>query len=251
MGRTLTVISVILAVPSFVHIYVSDLFVVYASAVAALIVILIGFWIENRIKTNGNDILNRLIYYLTKGDKKYIIESKNVTYVCNADDTYEFGKKYEIYPTCNDLDRIDDRFSWSAPSTGMEITPSEEGHAINQIWQQDMWTRFCIYFGQSCKKHKLYTTGALISKLNDQNKLAVPFLANTIDRKTKRLTMIVKVPKELVLGEGKLKVYSVKNKTREIISEDLAYDDNVEGFTRIVNYPRKGWKYVIYWNVKK
>lgn len=107
---------------------------IYISIVCGLLsilLVLIGFKIELYIKANGNNLLNKIVYFFTPNDKLYNILSKHSIYTyfgCNdnGSNIYEFTKKYSILPMTNDLDRMNDRFSWSAPSNECVITATEK-----------------------------------------------------------------------------------------------------------------------------
>lgn len=217
-------------------------------AIASILIVLIGFKIENYIKTNGNDIINKIVYLFTISDKGYNIKSKQSTYTYNGNDSYTFKKVYEIIPTTKDLDRINDRFAWSAPSAGCYIDPTKSNHSINTIWQQESWTCYSIYFNEVSKKGVPYSVGSEISNLVDTTKCVVPFLSNTIDRKTECLTLEVIFPKDSHPNKAKYEVFSSNCSLNSNQEEELEYDSDIGGFKRIIHYPRKGWRYVISWN---
>ena len=185
---------------------------------------------------------------MTKNEKNYNIVHKHSIYTYLGNDTYMFEKKYKIQPRKNDLDRMNDRFSWSAPSAGYVASPTESNHKINKTWQQDSWTCFSIYFNEVCKKYKTYTAGSKITNLIDATNSAVPFLSNTIDKKTKCITLEVVFPKDEHPQKAKFEVFSSDCGENSTFETDLAYDSEIGGFKQIVHYPRKGWKYVISWN---
>ena len=222
----------------------------FCATVVALICIFLtfmGFKAENYIRTNGNELLNRVVYCLTKNDKKYNIRHKHSVYEYAGNDTYVFRKKYEIIPTINDLDRINDRFAWSAPSAGCIIKPTESKHSINTIWLQESWTCYSIYFNETCRRKVPYPVGSEISNLVDTTKSAVPFLSNTIDRKTECLTLEVIFPKDSHPTKAKFEIFSSNSSLNSNKQEELTYDSDIGGFKRIIHYPRKGWRYVITW----
>lgn len=72
------------------------------------------------------------------------------------------------------------------------------------------------------------------------------FYLHKLIKKTKKIKLTVKCNEVPHSEKAVFKIVSVKD-NREIFSEDLEYDNVVGGFTRSVNYPRKGWKYVIRW----
>lgn len=217
------------------------------ACLACILLVFCGFKIETYIKANGNEILNRIIYLLTKNEKKYNVLHKHIIYSYLGNDQYTFEKKYEISPMVRDLDRVNDRFSWSVSSAGCDIMATNAGHTINKVWQQEMWTCYTIYLNEIPVKCKPYNVGSLISNLVDTTHSVVPYLSNTVDKKTKCTTLVVKFPKDDHPELAKFEVFSSKAGMDSNYEENLAYDDGVGGFTRTVRYPRKGWRYVISW----
>ncbi len=247
MNRIVSSISLALAVVSFAYIFTKNIPLCCIYGIISIILLEIGYKIEAWLKSTGNDFFNRIIYYLTPNDKKYNLLSKQLTYSYLGNDTYAYKKEYEIYPFCN-LDRMNDRFAWSAPSADASLSPIISSHEINDRAQKDLFTNFTVYFNEICQNHKSYKTGALIENLIDSSKTALPYVSARITRKTKLLNIIIKIPKGMNPKNAKFKVYSLKNDDDEIMSVDLDYDSSVGGYSKTVNYPRKGWRYVLSWD---
>ncbi len=249
MTRIIAAVSLWLAVVSFAYMFTDDMVASCLYGTVSVIAIIVGYWLEALFKTKGNDSVNKIIYYLTPSDKRYNLISKRFTYSYLGNNEYAFKKEYELYPTCNDLDRMNDRFSWSAPSSEAAIKPTISTHEINDKAQKDMWTYFTVYFNESCRKHIPYKAGALIDNLVDTANVAVPYLSAKITRKTKRADLVIKIPQSMNPRNCKFKIYSSKNDEDEIYSMDLEYDASVGGYSRTVEFPRKGWMYVISWDI--
>ncbi len=247
MNRIVTILSCFMAVPSFLYIFNQDTKLCLACGFISLIVLIIAYTLEDIFKTKGTSLINKIVYHVTKNDKKYNYKSRHITYSFDGNNKYSCKKVYEIYPTCKNLDCISDRFAWSAPSAGAKILPTEHNHEIGQTWQQDMWTCYSVCFDSVCRKHNSYKVGSIVDNLIDDKKIAVPYLSTTIDRKTETLTMIIKIPKTLDIKKACFKIYNNKNALNETYSETLEYNDSVGGFKSTIDYPRKGWKYVISW----
>lgn len=248
MNKIVTYFSVGTAAFALAFGFEKNLFVATLVAMGCVLLTALGYKLESYIKTNGNQLLDHIVYWFTKSDEIYNIKNKQSTYTYNGNDSYTFRKNYEIIPTINDLDRMDDRFSWSAPSAGCDIDSTESKHSIKTVWQREFWTCFSIYFNEECKKRKPYKVGSVVSNLVDADHTAVPFLSNTIDRKTKCLTLVVVFPKDCHPATAKFNVFPSDTSLNSIAEEDLAYDDVIGGFKRIIHYPRKRWRYVISWN---
>lgn len=251
MNKLITIISFALAIASFVDMFFDNLLYSCIAGIFAFILISFGFWIETKIRNYGNDLINQIIYMLSPNEKDYNIISKHFTYECLPNNEYKFTKHYVIKPKCNNLDRINDRFSWSAPSQGAKIDACEKTHEVNSVWQQDMWTYYSIYFNKLCEKNKPYNVGGVVSNLIDTNQVAYPYISSVNNKKTKSVSLVVKIPKDIKPVNAQLKVYSPKKNDVEVKTEELQYDDTIQGFSKTIFYPRKGWKYVISWKLEK
>ncbi len=135
--------------------------------IGALALSTIGFFIESKAKYFGNTKLNKLIYYFSQNDREYNYDLKEFTYTCMKNNEYKVGKNFIIYPIGNKIDRIADRFAWSAPSAKAIVSPIISGHEISDFRQQELWTYYYIYFHHICEKHKPYKTGSIIHNLID------------------------------------------------------------------------------------
>lgn len=249
MNRILAVISITLAVPCFVYMFNQDMYVVCGTGVITLALVLAGFWAENFIRTSGGQFLNRVIYHFTRNEKNFNILSKRFTYIYLPNNEYRVEKCIEISPMSNSLENIVESFSWSAPSAGVKIEPYNKQNEINKVWQQEKWTCCSVYFNENCKKKVPYTTGIVLSNLVDTGGYAVPYIGSNVTKKTKQLTLVIKIPKSMNPHDAQLKVYSAKNISEEIETEDLEYNETVMGYTKTIDYPRKGWRYVISWRI--
>ena len=218
--------------------------------VIASLIFSIGLYVQSKASYFWNTKLNRIIYYLSRNDSEYNIVSKEFSYTCINDKEYKCKKHITIYPTRNDVDRISERFAWSARSSNAKIIPLKNEHEIKDIRQQELWTCYSVYFNHTCQKHKEYETGSAIENLIDEHGEAVPFLSATVERKTKTLVMYVKFENKSVSPVATFKVFTPKCMTKELHSEELAYDNIVKGFKCVVNFPRPNWKYVISWEYK-
>ena len=116
MSKFITTVSFAMAAAGFAYMFNSDALYSCVIGVVALIVIVIGLWIESKAKYFWNTKFNKLIYYLSPGDSEYNVHSKEFTYTCINSNEYRSEKDITIYPTCNTVDRITERFAWSAPS---------------------------------------------------------------------------------------------------------------------------------------
>ena len=187
------------------------------------------------------------MYYLSPNDREYNFHSKEFTYTCINSNEYRSEKQITIYPTCSTVDRITERFAWSAPSNEAKIRPLVADHTISAMRQQELWTYYSVFFHHTCRKRELYKTGSVIENLVDERNSAVPFISATVDRKTKQLVMRVCFENRPAPAIATFKVFSSKNNREEIHNETLTYDDVAGGFTKQIDFPRQHWKYVISW----
>lgn len=250
MDKIVIYITVFIGFFALIYGFEKNLYFSAFLSFVVVVLVFIGYKIENYIKSNGNKILNKVVYFFTRSDKKYNVLHKHCTYTCLKENQYTFKKEYEILPKCSDLDRINDRFAWSAPSNGCKIMPTKTKHSINKKWLQESWTCYSIYFNEQCKKDKSYYVGSEISDLIDTTNTVVPFLSNTIDRKTKRITLEVVFSNDLKPKKAKFESFSSKYGLSSNYEEELAYDSDIRGFKKTIEYPRKGWRYVISWDEK-
>lgn len=246
MNRLITYFSIGSAAFALAYGFERDLTISAIVCAVCVLVAIVGFRVEAFVKASGNDMLNRVLYFFSKDEKKYNVNHKRVTYNYLGNDRYSFEKKYEILPKIADLDRLNDRFSWSVPAVGYTIKV-EPPHTAKQIWQQDMWTCYSVCFNETPEKNKPYKVISEVVDLVDTTRSAAPYMSNTIDKKTKCTTMVVTFPTNDHPTTAKFQVFSAKSGMDPNREETLMYDAGVGGFKKTVNYPRRGWRYVISW----
>lgn len=247
MNRFCTIISLALSVACFAFMFNSDIILSCFFGLCALMLCIIGFTIESKASYFWNTKLNKFLYYLSKNDKEYNITCKEFIYTCINNNEYKSEKNITLYPTCNNLDRIMERFAWSAPANKAIIDPLVPNQEICGFHQRELWTYYFVYFHHVCERHKIFKTGSVIHNLIDENNEAAPFLSATVDRKTKLLIMKVCFDNSIHPTNATFKVFSTKNPREEIYSEELSYDNVINGFSKIIDFPRQNWKYVISW----
>lgn len=210
MNKFCTVLSVSLSVACFTYMFNSDLYISCAVGFIAFMLSMVGFSVENRAPYYWNAKLNKLLYYLSKDDREYNVDCKEQIYTRLSETEYKCEKVNIIRPTCNNLDRMQDRFSWSASSSGAKISAMDIQHEITAIRQQELWTYYSIYFHQIYEKRKAVRVGSIIHNLLDPDGQAVPFLSVTVDRKTKLLVMRVRFENDRHSESAMFKIFSSK-----------------------------------------
>ena len=247
MNKLCTIISMGLAAAGFAYMFNEN--PMYSCAIGALVFLVVsaGFYIESKARYFWNNKFNKLVYFFSRRDREYNVESKEFTYTCVGKNEYTSKKEITIVPTCDNLDRITERFAWSAPSSRAIIRPIVEGQKIAALRQQELWTFSSVYFQHTCQKRKPFKTGSIIENLVDENNEAVPFISANVGQKTKRLIMRVCFENREAPKTAIFKVFTSRDSTDEIYREELAYDEVVKGFCKRIDFPRQHWKYVISW----
>lgn len=137
MNKFLNVLSCGLAVSSLCYALNPTYNVLIFSFLISCAVVVLGLWLEYKIKTNGNAFINKIFYYLSKKDKDYNFESVHCTYSCLNNNSYKCRRAVEICSNRNDLRGIGDHFRWSAPSSMASIEPVDSKHSIKGKHQED------------------------------------------------------------------------------------------------------------------
>lgn len=248
MNRVVTIVSFSLAVPAFVALFGYQRPTLILTTIASFVLCVLCFWVESIIKTKGFAIANRIMYFLSRSRAGYIEKEKRFIYERLSDNNWKFTKQYTLLSRSNTLDGFDDRFCWSVDSSNAGISAINDEHRVCNIRQQEIWTVYTVKFNKIVAKGEEIQTGTVIDNLEDKNKKAVPFLSATISAKTKVLKMTVKIPKQYHPSNAKFEVFSSANTDARISSCDLEYNEAEQGFTKMVLYPRRNWKYVITWD---
>lgn len=245
MGFVIAIITSGLAVSSFAYIFSPTYLTLGLGFGITCLVVLLGYFIERKIKTSGGVVLNRIFYWFYKNDKNYNYEDLKATYSCLDNDIYECKKILEIKSQRNDLQSITDSFCWSANSQSIQIDPINPQHQIKGLHQKNGWKHFSIDVGL-CRKGKIVQTGSIIKGLHDPNAKPEPFFSYIVHRKTKVLVLNVEFPqKKRPKGNA---VFTVKAGGKEIgKGKPLEFNASHNGFSVTIHYPRKEWTYIISW----
>ena len=247
--KIMTVLTAAIAVASLGYALNPTYLTLILCFVVTSVVVLVGLWIDYKIRRNGNAFLRRIAYYFTRKDSDYDIEQLQCSYSCLGNGLYTSKRIVESKSNRNDLQGLDNRYRWSAPSSMAIVEPIENGQSIKGMHQEDDWIHYTVNFGRVCKKGKTIRSGSIIKNLQDTDNKACPFLSCVIQKKTKQLTMSVEFPKDnKPEGEVIFKVTAYGKQVGE--NEVLEYNTKVDGYTKTVEYPRKGWRYVISWEKK-
>ena len=248
VNRFLTIGSFTLAVPAFVYIYFPNSKVLLPVAGGTLLICCLLFWLEHCIKRSGSDFINRCMFRFTRTGR-YSVEEKRLLYERLDKQSWRNTKRYILKSNSSEFEEFDDRYDWSADSSGSRVTPIDQSHSIHSLSNHDQWTVFTVRFNKRIAKKSTIETGCIIDDLVDVDEKVRPFLSTTIDRKTRLLVMTVKIPAEFCPVNAKLEVYSspVTDRDRKVETKVLLYNSETQEISATIHYPRKNWKYYICW----
>jgi len=247
VNKFITILSFSFAVPSFLSIFSLNKTIIVASSFLAFFLCLFFFWIDSMLKRKGSKIINAIFYFFTKIDDPYLILEQSYIYERIDAENWEFTKKYCLKSRSNTFDSYDDRFCWSGDSNSANIEALEPKQTVTNIRGETIWTAFTVKFN-TVRKGKEVSTGAKITSLVDVTQTVRPFLSNTILRKTRLLRMTVKLPMKFKPINPKIEIHSNDTLSTRISSNPLKYNESTHEIELDpIEYPRKGWRYVIVW----
>lgn len=252
MERVLTALSMGLGVGSFVYSFAGNIYTSLLFCALTIILICVSFFIESEIKAHGNDFVNKLMYYISRDEYRYNIENERCTYSYLGNGEYECEKRISIKLNANDVDYIEERYSWTSDSKSANLLTVNSNDNISHIHKDGLWTCYTIDLGGIRNRNEVYQTGSKITNLIDPNGEALPFYSTYVTKKTKVLIITVKFPKDQ-LPSNDVYFHSKPTDDSKAIStkpEILEYDATRGGYSKTVHFPRKGWQYVISWGKK-
>ncbi|MCM1127551.1 MAG: hypothetical protein NC429_13900 [Lachnospiraceae bacterium] len=162
----------------------------------------------------------------------------------------KYSKSVDIVSKVNNLDRFEDKYSWSSYGKDIKVEPISSEHEINYLAAQNVWTRFEILFNKRLAKKEAINTGFKINKLVDELGIAKPFLSLSTYGKVKERKMVVIILQNLEPKNGKFEIYLGGQAGKVLKSEPLEYDRTIGGYQKIIKYPRVGRTYSIVWEWK-
>lgn len=215
--------------------------------IAMYFLIWLLMWIEKKIVESQGQFINQCFYYLGKNEEPYKIEYVETCYKYLEKNKMEYSKKVELKPSVNNLSRYEEKFCWSSYSSDIDILPLYEGQKIINMASRNLWNILEIDLGDRYKKRDRVKTGMRIIGLNDKLGVARPFLSNKTEKKIKERMMIVEIPKGLKPINAKFEICPSGETGKVLRSEPLQYDNKIQGFSKLIRFPRKGWSYSIVW----
>lgn len=214
---------------------------------------IMGFVLEKAMKGKSNKLINWIVYLFTfngttikeNNDKRYNVKKFSATYSILSNGNYELRRNYTLISYDTDIKEIEEGFNWTTQADSKTITPIVKDQTIDKskIKRYEGYERYPIEFNNTYIKKQEIETGSLV-KLHS-NESPEPFLAYTITRKTKILTLDVHFSAGcLPLDKVLFKAYNSRRKEK-VVGE--LCPDGSGNFHVTVEFPRIGWRYVISW----
>ena len=246
MKKLLYFITFGLSVASFVYIFANSYLAVGIAFAVSVVGVILCFLAERKIKDSGQLWARKITYFFTKHKGDYKINQLQCTYICRDNKVFECEKIIEITSKSNDLKGITEHFRWSAFCNKPVIIATEKGHTISDLHQEDDWNCYFVDFNKVYSYNQKISTGSRITELHDPYHDPAPFFSFVATKKIKKLVITVRFPETVKPKESALFKVSAGEK---IIGnpETIQYDTGINGFQRVIYYPRIGWKYMISW----
>lgn len=228
----------------------SDKVHLFIVAIIALALYLLIFFVKSYIKNSSTTLIDILMYKLLRNKETYLIYSKDLIYTYKDKQNLELEKRYCLIAR-KPTSAFNDRYRWSIEEIDTEITPLYKDDSIINKRELINWNYFTINFNKKYFKKEKINTGVKISNLYDPKECSKPFLSVSIEEKIKELNLEVVIPKNLKPKNAKFLIFQSFDDYRSPVNgndgEALNYDKRIKGYSKKVNYPRKGWKYAIIW----
>ncbi len=247
VDRIISTIALGLAGMSICMMFTKNYYILCASFIMVCIVVIIMYRVERALKDSQGEFLNKCFFYFSKNKDKYIERYEEACYQYLSKNEMEYSKKVDVISKGNNLDKIEQKYSWSSYSGGIKVEPMYSEQEINFLAAQNVWTRFEILFNKRLAKKEVISTGFRVVGLVDGLGISKPFLSLSTDNKVQERKMIVKIPRELKPLNCKFEIYLGGPSGRVLKSEPLEYDKSIGGYQKSINYPRRGWTYSIIW----
>lgn len=246
MKRIIYFLAFGLSVSSFVYIFANTYLAVGISFFVAIAIALICFWVEKKIKNSDGLWARKIMYFFSRNKGDYRIDRLQCNYVCRDNSTFDCEKLITITSKSNNLSYIKEQFWWSAFCSNPVIVAEEED-TIQDLHQEYEWTSYYIKFKKDCAYNEKISTGSKIIGLHDPDRKPAPFFSYVVTKKTKKLTLKVIFP-ESVKPSSNVAQFKISASEQDIVEPELIqYDEIGNCFSKTIEYPRIGWKYMISW----
>ena len=247
VNKFITIIAFALSITSLSFKFTDKAYCWILTFIITCVLISFLFWLENKLRDSQGAIINKIFYFVSKNRDPYIIDCLESCYEYKSKKEMCYQKIIYLTSRVNNLQKYQDKYSWSSYSKGIIVTPLISEHSITYLSSRNEWNVIEINFNARVKKKESIKTGITITGLKDEDEIAKPFLSAGTSRKVKERILTVKIPELLKPKNARFEVYMENSTDGAIKSELLDYDINIQGFTKIIRYPRPGWLYSIVW----
>lgn len=202
---------------------------------------------EDRMLASDGAFINRLLYYLTKNERPYIMKYVEVEYKYISKQEMMYSKRMALKAVGEGITKYIDKYCWSSHGDDVKVEALDDSHTVKILRRRQVWDMLEIDFHDRFSRGQVVNTGMKMTNMIDKLGIAQPFLTLMTSCKIKERKMKVIIPKELKSCHAKFIVYPENNHEKIIKKENLEYNDEIGGYSKVVPYPRQGWVYSIVW----
>ena len=250
VDRFITIIALGIAEVGLCMSLTNNRYILFGNFIGTCIIVVILYKIERALRDSQGEFLSKCAFYLSKTKDKFVIKYEEARYRYVTKNEMEYSKSVDIVSKVNNLDRIEEKYSWSSYGKNVKVEPMRVEHEINYLAAQNVWTRFEILFNKRLAKKELINTGFKVNGLVDELGIAKPFLSLSTYWKIKERKMVVIIPQNLEPQNGRFEIYLGGQAGKVLKSEPLEYDRTIGGYQKTIKYPRTGRTYSIVWEWK-
>lgn len=213
---------------------------IYAVGIALLIII--------TFSCINEDTLNAIIYFFSPSGKNYNIMESSFLYTFFNKTDVQSEKRYQVKFTRNGVTSMPDCYSWTEDGP-KEVRPLYAGQHVSYRWKHGNWDNYTVEFGKTYFRNSVTNTGTVLCGLKTNDYKSKLFLSCGIYEKTKSILLTIKVPPEILDEVASAQLQAFKNSGdifgNDIFSVPVEYDSIRQHFSVRIEYPRKGWRYML------
>ena len=219
--------------------------------ISILVVLLVVFFVVERISASDGNLLNAIRYFSEKDrTQDYTIIGREVKLEFKDDKQAEYTSivHLKMKRTLTDFVYVG-RYRWATQTKNIITTPiSPSDSEINKQRYITNWTYLDIKSKKTLTKGTVWDTGFKLTDLEITDYKTQSFLCFKITDKIKTLKLIAKLP-ETEYGD-KTATYYVWDASDQTIGSEipLIYNKSIGGYEVQIDYPQLGRSYVIDWD---